>query len=201
MTSDLARMFEGKLFVANRLSKPALIGTGLEQLDKVLNGGLEKGSVSEWGVPSGFGGRRILIELLKKVSNQSCEKPILWALGQPGVKPFASVWASYGVDLSKVFFSQTFKPLEDLRESFLEPCFSVVVLDNPKSFSKEEYSFMFRQAVKLSMHICILQNYVLSSNIGNVWAHKRINCKGIGHKTYEIEIIRGSMHKNLTITI
>ena len=46
--------------------------------------------------------------------------------------------------------------------------------------SREEHAFISKQAMKMKVHVCILQNYFLTGKKGNVWAKSRINCSNSG---------------------
>jgi predicted ATP-dependent serine protease len=203
MRSQLLKELGGKLSLAKEMNVPGYLKTGLPKLDECLGGGLEVGGVSEWGMPSGHGSRILLMNLITRLTNDHKQKPVLWVLGQPGVKVFATAWMSLGVEMSKILFANSFKPLKDLREVFMEPAFSLVVLDSPKSFSKEEYAFISKQAQKNSMHVAFLQNYLLSEKIGNVWARKRLNCKSehdlLGN--FQVKMLRGGNQKKCSIRL
>jgi predicted ATP-dependent serine protease len=183
----IARL-EGRISVAGNLRQEEKISTGISSLDQLLGGGLEVGGVSEWGMPVGHGSRFLLVKLLRNLSNQQYSKPILWTIGQPGLQVFASSWVSLRVNLDKVLFAKSFKPIDDLREAFLEPVFSLLIFDSPKNLSREEYAFIAKQAAKMKIHVCILQNYFLTDKKGNVWARSRINCKAISNKIENIEV-------------
>lgn len=191
---ELLESLKTKLSSASKLKSGEFVSTGHPYLDEVLGGGLELGSVSEWGMPLGQNSRAILLDVIKKISNDITARPILWSLGQPGSVPFASSFKSFGVELQRVFFAKTFRPIEDLREAFLEPVFSLVILDCPKSFSREDYAFISKQAVKMNCHVCILQPYLLNEGAGNVWARKRLNCIGMENGSLGIQVVRGVQH-------
>lgn len=177
---DLVSRLEGRISMAGNLGRVEKISTGIQSLDDLMGGGLEVGGVSEWGMPAGNGARFILVKLLQNLTNQEYAKPVLWTLGQPGVKILASGWMSLGINLNKLLFAKSFKPICDLREAFLEPVFSLLVFDCPKNLSREEHAFISKQAMKMKVHVCILQNYFLTGKKGNVWAKSRINCSNSG---------------------
>lgn len=192
-----------KVSLAETFSTQRYLSTGHRQLDTLLKGGLEIGKVSEWGMPIGHSSRYLFVDLIRRISLDHSQSPVLWALGQPGIKAFASTWSAFGVDLSRVLFSNTFKPVDDLREMFLEPAFSFILLDSPKTLSKEEFAFMSKQASKFSFHVCILQNYFLSQKIGNIWTKTRVNCSKAAMLPgeLEIEILRGGALKKEVMSL
>ena len=192
-----------KVVSASAIKAPQLLKLGLPNLDVCLGGGLDIGGISEWGMPVGQGGRAIFLSLVARLTNDRAQKPVLWILGQPGIKIFATVWMSFGVKMANILFANSFRPLTDLREVFLEPAFSFVVLDTPKSLSKEEYAFITKQAQKNSMHVCVIQNYFLNQQIGNVWAKKRVNCVMDNSvlRAFQIDILRGEKVTKLHVDL
>ena len=142
---------------AQQLDQRETLPSGIELLDRFLEGGLPVGALTEWGMPFGFGGREILIPWIRHMTRAAQPQWALWVHRNPQLEIYPPAWAARGVALEKIRFARTSAPLKDLRPVFLEPLFKLIIIDNPESFSGEDYSFIARQARRLRQVVVVLR--------------------------------------------
>lgn len=160
-------------------------------LDQWFGGGLPMGSVTEWGCPLGYGGRRLLFRFLARATKVHAW-PCLWVNGHEELQVFPPAWESSGVDLNLLRFVDASAPVKDLRPVFLEPVFRIVVLDAPARLSKDDCAFLTQQARLWKQSVIIIRNYLLTPERGNVWARLRLNVQYDQVKqVYDLSSVRG----------
>ncbi len=163
------------------------LSSGITALDDFLGGGLSWGSVCEWGIPFGSGGREVLVSFLAgasslsnhmgRVDQAAVSLPwTLWVQGRSGLTVYPPAWHARGVDLERVRFATSAKPVADLKPVFMDPLFKIIVIDAPRSLSDDDCAFLARQARAQGQLIIILRDFFLGERRGNVWARLRINC-------------------------
>ena len=172
------------------------ISSGIPQLDQALGGGFPLGSLCEWGMPPGKQARSLLVKLLAH------HKPMcLWVYSdQEDCRIYPPAWVARGVDLGQTYFVKSDAPLQQLRPVFLEPLFSVIVIDSFCCHSKDELAFLARQARALSAVIFLIRPYLLSHAKGNPFAKWRLNSWLNHHSnSFQIHLLRGHRPKSLSL--
>lgn len=184
----------------NRLT-PVMIQSGISGLDELLGGGLATGGLSEWGMPIGQGSREVILRFIDHSTN--AQRQVLWVNGQEDLTIYPTAWSARGVNLRRLRFVDTDKPLDCLKPVFLEPSFDLVVLDAPKRLGHDDWAFLSRQARLLQMHVMVLQNFFLSPKRGNVWARIRVNCtassrrdsEAVPFSGWQLKVLRGGQQQ------
>ena len=172
-------------------------------LDSFLGGGLGWGEISEWGLPWGAG-LRDLILLFMASAQQETQRPtwVLWIYGQKDVQVNPLAWHARGIDLKRLRFATSAKPLIELKPLFLSGFFRMIVLDSIPRLSSEDYAFLARQARNLQQHILILHSYDLSNGQGNVWARLRLNCwRDFSQQRAFITLLKGQQQRQLSLPL
>mgnify|MGYP001546475284 CR=1 FL=1 len=176
------------------------IPSGIVEVDRFFEGGLPQGALCEAGAPIGRGGREVVLRFLAElttrgISNEIGQKTPGWALwvhGHRDVAVYPPAWQSRGVNLERIRFASTAKPLEDLRPAFMEPFFKMIVIDSPERFSDEDCAFVARMARLHKQSILLLRHFFLSPGRGNVWAKIRFNSSfEFSTKQYHLQVVRG----------
>ena len=195
-TTQMATVASASPFSAVALKAASLVpagdrlSSGIAALDEFLGGGLSWGSVCEWGIPFGSGGREVLVSFLATISSTSTltsnqgrvdqtAAPLpwtLWVQGRSGLTVYPPAWHARGVDLERIRFTTSAKPVSDLKPVFMDPLFKIIILDAPRSLSDDDCAFLARQARAHGQLIIILRDFFLGERRGNVWARLRINC-------------------------
>jgi hypothetical protein len=107
---------------------------------------------------------------------------------------FPPAWAARGIDLNRMYFARTDRPLEDLRAVFFGEEFSRVVLDSFE-LSEAQYSFLSQQARSLKKEVHVMRPLRLSRNSANPFAAIRFNVsldpKDLSENRFLMEPIRG----------
>lgn len=142
-------------------------------LDSLLRGGLRYGEVTEWGIPWGRGGRDAIVRFLAAMPPDHWG---LWVNTRPDTVVNAPAFAAKGVALDRMRFCQTMNPLSDLKPAFMQRCFNLIVLDLQISLKPDECAFLAQRAKANHQIIILIRNFFLSSDRGNVWAKRRLNC-------------------------
>jgi hypothetical protein len=165
---------------------------GLEDLDAKLGGGLAWGTISEWGIPFGCGGREIMVSCLAKLTAGTDPAWCLWVYARKHCQVYPPAWHGRGVNLRWLRFAQTQRPVKDLKPLFLDPTFKLIVLDQPVYLSDEDIVFLNQQARAHKKHVMILRDYLLASGSGAGLARYRINCwRMVQNPCLQVEGLRG----------
>lgn len=164
-----------------------------------LDGGLGWGELSEWGVPMGCGGREVIAQLLAHATQN--KHWCLWVNSKSQVEVYPPAWESRGVDMSRVRFAETNQPVSDLKPVFMDPFFQFIVLDNPRTLSEDDLSFISRRAKSQRQIVLVLRNYFLSEKRGNVWAKLRVNIwRPDLASQLSLRIIKGLSPRQITLS-
>ena len=143
--------------------------------------------------------KRKLIKLRIFLRNNSL--PAIWVYAEQALRVYAPTWASYGIDLQRLFFIQSNQPVKQLRPLFLDNSFKIIVLDAPQKLSRGELAFISSQARINKQIIFLLRNYFLSQNNGTALATLRVNCWQNNHGSHSVNIIKGPQVKKIHIDI
>lgn len=186
-------------------TSPLCLSSGAPALDRFLDGGLPFGSLSEWGLPLGFGTRRVILQFLAAATHAAPEHaplPVLWVSSCTALHVFPPTWAAYGVDLQHIGFVRTDHPVRDLKPVFLDAYYRIVVLDMPTHLSRADFAFLAHRARANASIIMVLHNRFLTAEQGNVWARLRIN--GQRHETQphgiRLTVVRGLSPRTCVLT-
>ncbi|MEM7562358.1 MAG: hypothetical protein AAF353_04810 [Pseudomonadota bacterium] len=163
-----------------------ILQSGIEVLDECFNE-VKPGDLIEWGIPPGFNGRLIPLQLLKQQSALS-----VWIYHHHGLGVFASSWISHGVDLQRLFFICSENPVKELRPLFLEDTFKRIIIDAPRNFSEGDMAFVSQQARQQGQIVFLIRHYFLSQKRGNPHASLRINTWQSGRRAFSLQVIKGN---------
>ena len=171
----------------NPLCSPVnpLLRSGIESLDRYF-ASVKPGDLIEWGIPPGLNGRLIPVQFLKHALPAS-----IWIYHHHGLGVFASSWISHGIDLQRLFFIRSAKPVRELRPLFLEDTFKRIIIDSPKNFSNGDLAFVSQQARKHQQVVFLIRHYFLSQKQGNPYASLRINTWQSGNDEFSLHVIKG----------
>lgn len=184
MSDDIADKSEAcawrrEIFLASESCPQERLGSGHQALDDFFSGGLPWGAVTEWGVPLGRGGRRLVAAFVAsatKVKTASEPSLVLWVYAtKSALSVYPPAFLASGIDLSWIRFVATAWPLRELKPVFLDPLFKVIVLDSPERLTGDDLAFVAHQARANTQAVLVLRNYLLSPKSGNVWARVRLN--------------------------
>ena len=172
-----------------------LLRSGIEPLDRHF-AAVKPGDLVEWGIPPGLNGRLIPVQFLKHGIPAS-----IWIYHHHGLGVFASSWISHGIDLQRLFFIRSAKPVKELRPIFLEDTFKRIIIDSPKNFSTGDLAFVSRQARKHRQIVFLIRHYFLSQKQGNPHASLRINTWQNDSDEFSLQVIKGSATGKLRIPL
>jgi len=172
-----------------------LLYSGIEPLDQYF-AAVKPGDLIEWGIPPGLNGRLIPVQFLKH-----CIPASIWIYHHHGLGVFASSWISHGIDLQRLFFIRSAKPVKELRPIFLEDTFKRIIIDSPKNFSSGDLAFVSRQARKYQQIVFLIRHYFLSQKQGNPHASLRINTWQNGNDAFSLQVIKGPATGKLRIPL
>lgn len=164
--------------------------SNIAALDSFLDGGLAFGTIVEWGLPWGRGGRQIIRSFVAEATQKVLT---LWVnTSVSDLRVYPPAWAAHGIDLRKIRFVHCEKPVVQLKPIFLQSLFKVIVLDAPTSLSMHDLAFLARQVRRNKQLLIVLRNYVLTPERGNVWAKMRLNCwQEAPQPRFKVEGLRG----------
>lgn len=165
--------------------EPQELHSGIEALDESF-AQIKPGDLIEWGIPPGFNGRLIPLQLLKQQIPLS-----VWIYHHHGLGVFASSWISHGVDLQRLFFICSENPVAELRPLFLEDTFKRIIIDAPRKFSTGDMAFVSQQARKQGQIVFIIRHYFLTQKRGNPHASLRLNTWQSGKHSFSLQVIKG----------
>jgi len=167
--------------------------SGIDVLDDCFSQ-IKPGDVIEWGIPPGFNGRLIPLQLLKQDIPLS-----VWIYHHRGLGVFASSWISHGVDLQRLFFICSENPVRELRPLFLEDTFKHIIIDAPRKFSAGDMAFVSQQARKQGQIVFLIRHFFLTQKRGNPHARLRINTWQNGKGSFSLQVIKGPKTGKLSI--
>jgi hypothetical protein len=147
------------------------------QLDRFLGGGLPWGTLSEWGLPWGQGGRELILRGLGEASRREAAARLLWISPDKHLTVYGPAWSSLGVPIERWRFVASPRPMAELKPALLDPLFRFLVFDAPRSLSSEDMAFLALKARQNRQIVLILRDGWLSPERGNVFARLRINCR------------------------
>lgn len=186
------------LTIPRSVTVPSLrrLASGVPDLDDAFHGGLVFGSITEWGVPLGRGGREIVLRFLAAATRaHTNSRPllVLWIFLTPMLSIYPPAWEARGITLTRIRFARSCEPLRDLKPVFLDPVFSIVVLDALPGLDEPALAYLAAQARRNGQMILLLRNELLGNRYGNVWAKQRVNCwrEGVQSTRYAIQPVRG----------
>ena len=183
---SLQQQLQSARSLGNQLSsRRQALHSGIDTLDKCFRH-IGPGDLVEWGIPPGFNGRLIPLQLLKQEI-----PPSVWIYHHHGLGVFASSWISHGVDLQRLFFICSENPVRELRPLFLEDTFKRIIIDAPRSFSSGDMAFVSQQARKQGQIVFLIRHYFLSEKRGNPYASLRINTWQSGKRCFSLQTVKG----------
>ena len=176
-----------------QLHQGQVLHSGIDVLDNCFSR-VKPGDVIEWGIPPGFNGRLIPLQLLKQ------EIPLsIWIYHHRGLGVFASSWISHGVDLQRLFFICSENPVKELRPLFLEDTFKRIIIDAPRKFSTGDMAFVSQQARKQGQIVFLIRHFFLTRKRGNPYASLRINTWQSGKRSFSLQVLKGPKTGKLSI--
>jgi hypothetical protein len=178
-------LISARLLNSQDSSEDQLLRSGIESLDRHFVS-IKPGDLIEWGIPPGLNGRLIPVQFLKQDIPAS-----IWIYHHHGLGVFASSWISHGIDLQRLFFIRSAKPVRELRPLFLEDTFKRIIIDSPKNFSSGDLAFVSQQARKYQQVVFLIRHYFLSQKQGNPYASLRINTWQSGNNQFSLDVIKG----------
>ena len=204
LRNDLLSQFTGLTFQSG-LVRPQSekLASCVESIDAFLEGDIPFGSITEFGMPLGREGRVLILKFLANATQGKLTKPLwtLWVSSHENFQVFPPAWFAKGVSPSRMVFTHSQRPLRDLKRAIMHPLFKVVVLDSPQKFTKDDCSFVSRQARANRQSVILLRDFFLSNRQGNIWAKLRINCwKRHSSREFVMKVIRGLSHRQLTVS-
>jgi hypothetical protein len=183
-------------------SRPLKLASSIREIDDFLDGGLPFNGITEFGMPLGKEGRVLLLKFLVNATRGIGMKPlwVLWVSSHSDFSVFPPAWFVKGVSPSRMVFTRSTAPAEDLKRAIINPLFKLIILDSPQRFSRDDCSFVNTQARSNGQLIILLRNFFLSNKRGNVWARLRLNCwKRQATGDFVLKTIRGLPHRQLHI--
>lgn len=205
--STLSMLADYGIGPAELPTTPVKLRSGVGALDDFLAGGLPFGTVTEWGAPLGRGGRLVVARFLAAATQgRGLDHPAMALWVRPANSPlcaYAPAWRAQGVNLARVRFAHSARPVAELKPLFLDPLFKLIVLDCPEKMSPEDIAYLARQARVNGQLIVLLRNYMLSSERGNVWARLRLNCwvDPLAQQPFRLQVIRGFSFRRLDFAL
>lgn len=181
--------------------------SGVPELDDFLAGGLPFGTITEWGAPLGRGGRLVVARFLAAATQgRGLERPVMALWVRPAstaLSVYPPAWRAQGVNLARVRFAHSARPVAELKPLFMDPLFKLIVLDSPEKMAPEDVAYLARQARANGQLILLLRNCMLSSERGNVWAKLRMNCwfEPFAAQPFRLQVIRGFSFRRLAFAL
>ena len=203
LKADLRRRFPGAVVPEREAAfTPRKLASCVEEIDGFLGGGLPFDGITEFGMPLGKEGRLLLLKFLVNATRGLQIKPVwtLWVSSHPDFSVFPPAWFARGVSPSRIIFTQSPAPAQDLKRALINPLFKLIVLDSPQRFSRDDCFFVNTQARLNQQLILLLRNFFLSNKQGNVWARLRLNCwKQQRTGLFILKTVRGLPRRQLSI--
>lgn len=174
--------------------------SGFNPLDSLLDGGLQEGELSEWGMPWGHGLRDLILPFLS-YAQRSHGYWILWVSGHEHVTMNPWAWHGRSIELETIRFVRSQDPLHELRQLFLSDFFRVIILDQIPHLREEDCQHLARHARTYGLSILILRPYALTHAQGNIWTRLRLNCsQNWLENRITVEVIKGRTPKSLVFS-
>lgn len=203
VVSEISKRFPGSTVATRSLMMQSKkLGSGIREIDTFLDGGLPFNGITEFGMPLGKEGRLLLLKFLANATQGvSVESTwTLWASSHSDFTVFPPAWFARGVSPSRIVFTQSEAPAQDLKRAIINPFFKLIVLDSPQRFSKDDCFFINTQARQNQQLVILLRNFFLSNKQGNVWAKLRLNCwKQQTSGRFILRTVRGLPRKEVII--
>ncbi len=189
MNANLQTLLSAKphLFKLASIAKPSefYISSGVSHFDSALGGGLPLGAISEWGVAPGQPGREVILQFINHIAPLT-----LWNYSED-LLVYPPLWGALGVNLSRIFFAQSKKPVQDLKAAFIDPLFRLLVLDCPEKLTANDFAFMAHYARRNKQSILVLRPRLLSQP--NPFAKLRVNSSfDLKRQCFALQILRGA---------
>ncbi len=162
-----------------------------------LDGGIRTGTITEWGIPLGCSGRRIIVDFVSQITqhNELC----LWVNGHSDLKIHPPAWISRGVNPLKWVVANATAPVNQLKPAIMQPIFKLLVLDMAAhQLSTEDIAFIGLQARLHRYAVIIIRPHLLSNKRGNAWAKYRINVHPQGEHLH-LSVVKGLQERHLTL--
>lgn len=175
-------------------SRPLKLASCIREIDDFLEGGLPFNGITEFGMPLGKEGRVLLLKFLINATRGIEIRPVwvLWVSSHNDFSVFPPAWFVKGVSPSRMVFTRSAAPAEDLKRALINPLFKLIVLDSPQRFSRDDCFFVNTQARTNGQLIILLRNFFLSDKRGNVWARLRLNCwKRQSGRNFILKTVKG----------
>ncbi len=203
LKDKISKRFPG-LTVPTRFndSQPLKLASCIEEIDDFLEGGLPFDGITEFGMPLGKEGRILLLKFLVNATRGIRMKPIwvLWVSSHSEFSVFPPAWFVKGISPSRMVFTRSAAPAEDLKRAIINPLFKLIILDSPRHFSRDDCFFVNTQARSNGQLIILLRNFFLSNKRGNVWTRLRLNCwKRQATGEFILKTIRGLPGRQLSV--
>ncbi len=203
LEAEISKRFPGVMVPGKSPgSSPLKLASCIREIDDFLEGGLPFNGITEFGMPLGKEGRVLLLKFLVNATRGIQVKPLwaLWVSSHNEFSVFPPAWFAKGVAPSRMVFTQSTAPAQDLKRAIINPLFKLIVLDSPQRFSRDDCFFVNTQARINQQLIILLRNFFLSNNRGNVWAKLRLNCwKRQSTGDFMLRSIRGLPRRQLRI--
>lgn len=188
-------LLTGTEAAASRLGRS--LSTGVRLLDQALShspeggrGGLPLGTLSEWGLPLGQLGREVIVSILSQATAAGfwC----LWVSERTSLIPFPPAWKARGLNLERLCWVNSERPVAELRPLLLNPFFRVIVFDAPRHLTLGDAAFLASQTRRHNRVTLVLRDRLLRADAGTVWARLRLNIwQDDGSGLYVASVIRG----------
>lgn len=190
---SLQQQLQSARMLGQSMQQERPLHSGIDLLDDCFSC-IKPGDVIEWGIPPGFNGRLIPLQLLKQ------EIPLsVWIYHHHGLGIYASSWISHGVDLQRLFFICSDNPVKELRPIFLEDTFKRIIIDAPRKFSDGDMAFVSQQARKQGQIVFLIRHFFLSQKRGNPHARLRINTWQSSKRSFSLQVLKGSKTGRLNL--
>ena len=188
------------------LPEAARLRSRCTALDGFFSGGLLLGSIIEWGLPVGRGGRELVAAYVASATQGSTVAApwrCLWVQGgraELDIHPPAL--RARGVDLGRFFLTTSPEPVRQLKPIFLDPVFKLIVIDAPEKLSDGDLVFIAQKARAHRQIILLLRPHFLTDGRGNVWAKVRVNAwQEASPGTFRLESIRGLAQRSAIVNL
>ena len=173
--------------------------SGLTALDSMLDGGLNEGELSEWGMPWGQGLRELMLPFLAR-AQRDYSYWVLWVYGRQHIAINPWAWHARSIDLNSTRFVYSQDPMQELRALFLSDFFRVIVLDQVPHLKEEDCQHLARNARTYGQSILILRPGLLTHEQGNIWTRLRLNCHyDFKSQSIAVHVLKGRAPKSISI--